>query len=325
MARLLALACCLSVASTARADERPLREALSVNGTPACLDADSVAAHVVAWLGRELLDARLSAIVEVGADDRRAGFVLLRGGDAIARREFESLPAACEDRRAAFSLALALAIDATLLESLGIEPREEPPPERPAPPPHVEPPPPEGVEPPPSEGVALAVRIDAAASLFVGTLVDPVFGASGGIALAIDDVFAVRLGASAGAADEIAIANGSASAELVALHLHACLLTTQSIFALEGCAGLSGGVVFAEGSGFEDSRATELAWLAPSVRLAGRVPADSAIALALAIDGFVSVLRPMLEVRARDGLVTHSETLGTAGFSASLGLALSFR
>jgi hypothetical protein len=318
--RVLALASCLAVGSTARADERPLRDALSVNGTPACLDVDSVAAHVVAWLGRDLLDARLSAILEVGADDRRAGFVLLRGGDAIARREFESLPPRCEDRRAAFSLALALAIDATLLESLGIEPRAEPQPPAPEParpPPRVEPPPPDGVE--------LAVRIDAAASMFVGALVDPVIGASGGIALAMDDLFAVRVGASAGAADEIAISNGLATAELVALHLHGCLLATESIFAFEGCAGMSGGLVFAEGSGFEDSRTTELAWLAPSVRLVGRAPADSAIAILVAVEGFVSVLRPELEVRARDGLVTHSETLGTAGFSASLGLALSFR
>lgn len=322
MLRSLALTCCLSVASTARADERPLRDALSVNGAPACLDVDSVAAHVIAWLGRDVLDARLSAIVEVGADDRQAGFVLLRGGAPIARREFEALPSACDDRRAAFSLALALAIDATLLESLGIEPREEPAAPAPAPVPSRPPP---RVEPPPPDDLELAVRIDAAGSLFVGTLADPVIGASGGIALAIDDLFAVRVGASAGAADEIAISNGIATAELVALHLHACLLTTESVFALEGCAGMSGGIVFADGSGFEDSRATELAWLAPSVRLASRVPAGSAIAVLIAVEGFVSVLRPILEVRARDGLVTHSETLGTAGFSVSLGLALSFR
>ncbi|MDQ3035057.1 MAG: hypothetical protein M3Y87_21800, partial [Myxococcota bacterium] len=112
-----------SVAARASADDRPLADAITVASPDECLERDALVAHVETWLGRASIASELGVVVEGDADE--VSFLVTRGGEPIATRRFDRLPRACADRRAALSLAIALAIDAAILESLGIAPPVE--------------------------------------------------------------------------------------------------------------------------------------------------------------------------------------------------------
>ena len=105
----------------ALADEstQPVLDAL-VTHADRCLDRSAVAAQIVAWLRRDAIDRRIGILVAATTDGAGASFVIQRDGIAIAERQFARLPNECAELRAALGLAIALAIDATVLESLGV-------------------------------------------------------------------------------------------------------------------------------------------------------------------------------------------------------------
>jgi hypothetical protein len=127
------LAVALAVAGPARAQERSLAEAVTVAEGDPCLDAEGLVAHVTTWLGRDRIAAELGVVVETGAAD--ASFAITRADERTATRRFDDLPTECPDRRAVIALAIALALDAAVLESIGIAAPERPPTEPPEDPP----------------------------------------------------------------------------------------------------------------------------------------------------------------------------------------------
>ncbi|AKT37909.1 hypothetical protein [Chondromyces crocatus] len=116
---ILALASSFLWSSSAAADDatRPLEAAIQLGSSP-CLEARRLAEHIGFWLKKEALDARLAIVVSDTSEGVR--FVVRRDGVVIGQRTLEILDAACADLHAAVGLGIASAIDATLLEDLGI-------------------------------------------------------------------------------------------------------------------------------------------------------------------------------------------------------------
>src|SRR5688500_18412667 len=102
--------------------------ALVVTPGATCVEHDRLALQVRTWLDQPQVDARLR--IEVVGDEEhslRLSFTLRRDEEVIAVRAFDPAPERCTDLHAVVGLAIALAIDATVLESVGVEPRVVPP------------------------------------------------------------------------------------------------------------------------------------------------------------------------------------------------------
>src|SRR5262249_15233789 len=127
----------LLTATPANADEetRALADALTIQGDGRCLERESLGAQVAKWLGRSAIDARVAIMVTEEEEPAPAlSFVVQRDGETVAIRRFERPPTSCDDVRAVAALAIALAIDATVL-SKASSASPPPPPPPPGPPP----------------------------------------------------------------------------------------------------------------------------------------------------------------------------------------------
>lgn len=328
----IAAALCLAAAPNARAQpataERPLSHAITVPPGGVCLTAEALHPLVGTWLGRDAIDARLSVLVERPDDERTGvGFVVLRGEAPVARRRFEALPAECSDRRAALSLAISIAIDATVLEDLGVVVPAavvvpEPPPAAPRePPPRPEPGP--GPEPRPvTRPVHVAGAVGARATLSL--LPDP--SPAGTVALELGrERWALALGVLATGPVRAPVGPGRASLQLVAGHAGVCGRTRAAVVALEGCAGVSAGAVAARGRGFDEGLSPALPWVAATARVAARAPATGPVSVRLALDGHLALARPRLTVDNRNGEEVAALELPLAGGAPTLELVITFR
>lgn len=103
-------------------EPRPLREVLQVEAGASCLGADALAQTISSWLGRDTVDPSITTI-DVRGDPARAEAIAIRieiRGDLV-ERSFDSAPPTCSDLHAVVGLAIAIAIDAAVLEGLGYE------------------------------------------------------------------------------------------------------------------------------------------------------------------------------------------------------------
>lgn len=104
------------VCHPAAAERRtPLAEAVEVVGAEArCLTQEAVVRRLAEWLGTDTVQSGIAVTL-----DAEAGTFVVRLPDrADARRVFRTLPEDCAERLDAVTLAIALAIDHTLLERL---------------------------------------------------------------------------------------------------------------------------------------------------------------------------------------------------------------
>src|SRR4051794_38765491 len=127
----LALAAVVALASkSSRAGGMPaathrLSEAIQIEPGP-CLEARPMLDRIGLWLGREELDARLEGTIRIDRGD--LVFALLREGKPLGERRFTRRPSdSCAQWTTAVSLAIAVALDSTLLQSLGVWPPVAPP------------------------------------------------------------------------------------------------------------------------------------------------------------------------------------------------------
>lgn len=333
----------LLVARTAAGQDQQsvhtVSEALSVPEGAACLTRDELAAHVASWLGRASIDGSLSIQVEFPHEDEQTGvtFVVVRSGESVARRAFPSLPEACDDRRSALALAVAIAIDATVLDRLARDEVASAPElahpigsgeSMPEPTPRAAPTPRE-VTAGHAEGPRAAARWGLAVGADVGVTVGvlPVPAALGGAFVEVrwHEAWLVRVGAGATPVVGVPLGRGSAESQLLLGRLDACLLTPLHAFEGEACLGASGGRISAEGRGYLAPSSTGLAWAAAAVRFAARVPRDGIVSVRVALDGVAAVLRPTLEVHRPSGDVLDQERMPGAGLGASAGLVVVLR
>ncbi|MFY0531229.1 hypothetical protein [Nannocystis pusilla] len=101
---------------------RPLREALRVEPGATCLTADALADAATTWLGRDTIDPSVARI-DVRGDPARPHSVAIaleiRG--ELVERTLDPPRPTCSDLHALVGLAIAIAVDAAVLEGLGYE------------------------------------------------------------------------------------------------------------------------------------------------------------------------------------------------------------
>ena len=318
------------------AQPRSLDEALSVPEGASCLTHEALVEHTESWLGTYRLDARQTILIELGQDERfDVGFVLLDGEEPRARRSFARLPEACADRRAALSLALAIALDTSVLDRLG-GPRgahtDSPSATPPEPEISPEPSPAVAEAPPVSELPAPEVRGESAWGVSIG--LDAGLGVGllsrltpwGGVDVALRGR-GWKLRALAGGTPRLGspLAGARVRTQLVVGGLDACLDRDVGSVEWAGCLGPRLGRLSAEGQGFAVSESTQLWWAALSAGLSMRWPRESVLSLRLGLAGQLGLVRPELFVTDMSGARTHGESLAPVGFTAVLGVVASMR
>jgi hypothetical protein len=121
----------LALGSTVRAADDPhgipLAEVIELEPGRTCLDEKRLEARVREWLGSDRVDARLHVVV-TGSSERSnvVEFRITRGEDTSVRR-FDPTPSGCDETHAAVGLAVAFAIDASLLTRAPRDPPSTPP------------------------------------------------------------------------------------------------------------------------------------------------------------------------------------------------------
>lgn len=327
------LAFAVFVSTSARAEEvRPIAGAIRVAPTEPCLTTESLAKGVAQWLGRGTVDARL--VVEVtSVPPPRVAFVLKDEDGVRAERDFPDPPPQCADRLAVVSFAVAVAIDATVLEKLGA-PKKEPaplpelPPPAPLPPlPDPEPPPPPpSVVPSPVEPaepkVVLGATLEGWAAF--GLLPDPAFaGYAGGQATWPVGV-ELRLGGFASSEVTTRVGDGNARVRVAGARADGCFVPYRNRLEARGCLGLGLGRLVASGTNLDANRSTGLPWVGLFARADVRFEVVGPLGVHAGLDGLAALARPRLGVQEADGSVTGKK-LPIGGGTVVVGLDLSLR
>lgn len=326
---LLAVACVAAAAQAQDAPRRPLSEALRVEpqGAP-CLTREELTARVARWLGDDQIDAAIG--IDVWASSEPGGvqgsFILRRDGAPSAERSFEVLPRDCRARLAAMSLAIALAIDHTVLERIPSEDLAQLSGERAtgddvatgdgedsrrtddasgAAAPENE----DEVDTREEEedvssggrrtyGPGAGPDVSLAVGGFVSAEVVPDIapGARAELGLAFGPTWSLRLSGLFVSEVQGDLGRGSVAAALIAGAAHACAGTPLDRLRVSGCAGLGVGAYSARGLGFESMRETTREWMGVGVaaEVAFRLLGD--LALRLRPELLVPLVRPSLEV-----------------------------
>lgn len=296
------VACVAASARAADTQERPLSEILAVSGGGECLAPDALAEQVASWLGRDEADARLRIEVAVHGDPPAlVEFVVEVDGVPRAQRDFTDLPAQCADVRAVVALAVALAIDATLLEGIGVGPVEKVAPfERQS-----------------------RVALEAMAS--AGLVPDLVMGGDVAWEVAWSERFESRVGVLLTAPADAELDPGRVERWLAAGRVEVCLARSLGAERLRACAGPAAGVVLARGRAFDRPRSTQVPWVAVSARIDARFALGAGVDLGLALEGFVPVVRPRLVVEGPAGVgVVAAEDASPVGIAVAVGPAFAF-
>jgi hypothetical protein len=292
----------------AQADEKSIADMVEVEGGGECLDAAVLVEQVVSWLGRDRADGRLAIRVEAeGEPPAAVSFVVEVEGEPSAERHFHRPPTRCEDVRAAVALAIALAIDATILESLGIGSRDDS----------------SAGEPAPGRAGAMRIAIEGAAS--AGIVPEPAIGGAAAWEVAWGNRVDSRLGVLATAPVTTSLGSGEAEQWLLAATLDVCLARTLGGGDMRMCAGPAVGALFAEGRGFDATRAIGVPWVAAVLRIDIRFALGAGVDLGVALSGLAPVVRPRLVVEGAPGAgEVAAEPLPPLGIVASLGPAFEF-
>lgn len=313
-------------------------DALSLDPGATCLEHDRLVEQVVTWLERDELDPRLTVVV-VGdpTEVRTLRFTLQDRGTPIAERAFAPGPSSCDDLHSVVALAIALAVDATVLESVGIAPppRPEPAPE-PRPEPLPEPEPTAAMEPSPLPDLAPRQRLWALRAQLRGLLtvgVPPTLGGGGQLGLEAGwrDLVDVQLGVLATSAGAQPVDAGAQSAgqanltvSLIAGRADVCVGPQLRRVRPRLCGGALAGAALAEGRGFRDDYRTTLPWVAMALGGDVRVGLSARTALSFGLDGLVSVVRPAFDVR-EDFQVRQLRDLPRFGAAIGMGVVVALR
>ena len=306
---------------------RPLSEAIEVSES-ACLKRAELISSVETWLGRSAIDPS----IRIQVDETEPGhprFVVLREGRPATERRFRGGNIACPDLRAAVALAMALAIDATILQAVlepvpaEVEPPKVEPPTIQPPKPEPKPKPKPKPKPEPEPEATTPVSGEAAAIVLLGVLPAPAFGGSLGAIVPIG-TFSLRIAAWATAATELSLGKGDARVGMVAGEISGCLARDLGALRVRGCAGAAGGGWSAEGSGYDANRVAVIPWFAATAGFGLEVPLSDALALVSRLNGYAPITRPTLEVSAPDDEPVAREEAPPGGISVSLGAMVGF-
>jgi hypothetical protein len=311
--------------------ERPLAEVVKLDAGATCLELDRLTLRIARWRERDSVDARIH--VDVHGDPslpNRITFTVTKEGGASAQRTLGDAPKDCDELHSAVALAIALSIDATLMDARAQKEADIPLPE---------PPPPEPPKPtllqldkprePSANESKEPMHLDA------GILVGP----SVHVLRTTSFAFAPRvwffpvpwfaLSATGyvtyGSGQSIGTTPGRVATTLGAAGLEACF-TGQPIrrFDLLVCGGARLGSMRNVGSGFTASfRDTDM-YVGASAALQLRVWMEERIALAVSIEGLAPLRDYVMLVSGTGGSKDQSATLPGLGLNVALGPVFRF-
>ena len=321
--------CVLSVPAHAQESRRAVADAVSITERGSCLTHEAVAANVQGWLGSPTVPGELSILVDLpGADGRGdVAFVVLRGREPIARRSFTGMPARCADRRAVLGLAIAIAIDATLLRALGVAaPTEQPVEARSASrPPVVARPTVERHTAPRGERArddggagageaesGLRIATGAQLGVTLGSLPEPAVIAGAAVEVSRAPI-ALRLGTRGTTVVDVPLGRGVVEAQLASASLDACLFRWVAFAEAVSCVGAAGGRLDAQGRGYIRPHAAQMWWLAATTAIGLRAPHLGALRGSVRLEGHWSLVRPRLEVHDGTGQVIAARSTPLLG------------
>lgn len=309
-------------------------DALVLEPGATCLEHDRLTEQVVTWLERDALDPRLTVVVEGDPlETRSLRFTLQDRGQPIAERRFAPGPSSCDDLHSVVALAIALAVDATVLESMGIGPTPTPTPP-PTPPPTPEPALPDRTAIEPSPRLDLeprrrpaddwAVRAELRGLLTVG--IPPTLGGGGqlGVEAGWRDLVDVRLGALGTSSGSRPAGEGTLTITLAAARADLCVGPRLRRVRPRACTGVLAGGALAQGRGFLRDYRTRLPWVAMAVGGDVRVGLGPRTALSFGLDGIVSLVRPVFDL-AEDFEVRELRDLPRFGAALGVGVVVSLR
>jgi hypothetical protein len=298
----------------ARAAEaaRPLREAITVEPGATCLDAATLVEQVQSWVGGDTLDADVVVDVRGNPDQPRVvGFRMLRGGQVLAVRRFDPGPSRCEQLHAVLGLAIAMALNASLVEDLA---RTAIP--APRPPPVGAPP-----EPPPPWAIA------ADALVAVAVLPDPALGVQARIERALTPTFRARLDLLAVLApgETFDGASGHFETWLLAPRLDLCAgFDLAPRVRTRACMGMSAGALHAQGYLYPSPGSTFIRWLAVANELGVAVDLSRHWSIDASAALILPVARNSIVLRDYSGNVLQQRDLAPVGWIFGLGPLVRF-
>lgn len=317
----------------APAPPRPLREALRVEPGATCLTTGALADTITSWLGRDTIDASVSHI-DVRGDPSRASAVAIaleiRG--ELVERKFDPAPPTCSELHAVVGLAIAIAVDAAVLEGLGyevIEPGEGAVPQAQDP----ERPPltrrsrrGETSEPPPRRASVSVVAALRGAAWF-GVMPGIAGGGGAQLELGWRRWVDLRAGVWGGYGGRRVIdADAAVTLGLVGGRLDVCAALARPRVRPRLCFGAAAGAlqIGAKAPGVRDAVGP---WAAVMVAPELRIWATQRFALDLLVDLVVPVVRPVLAERdpSKEGMIGDSIAVPPVGAVVGLGAAFTIR
>lgn len=286
-------------AAAAAAESQPLAAAMTVDPGVTCLDSEELVEHVTSWLGTDRVSAPLA--IEVHGSPlfaRTVWFRIRRKDVTLAERRFEPAPARCDSLHAAVGLAIALALKASLLESL-IGARTS----RPA-------------------GVSRPFRVGVEA--LGGVAVVP--GADLGVALSLQRSLLERVSARLsvlgllGPYGDFQRDQGRFRTWLGIGRLDLCSRLVELDGAgVSACAGIAAGALYATGEAIPMSRHALIAYVAVANALELELELGGRWSLTVAVDVLVPLRRTSFVVRDQTGTVIAAHDLSTAGALIAVG------
>ena len=307
-------------ASDTGPERRPLAEAMRVSEGP-CIEQARLAQLTATWLGYGEIDRRLEIDVELQGDDTVA-FELRNDGEVKVERDMPA-PPDCADRHAALALAIAMAIDASVLAAAV--------PETPATPM------PATTKQADDDGDApeltarkrvvattLRTRIDVFAGAFAGFELLPgvAFGGRAGVGIGAARWLDVEVEALAAGGLPFEIGPGRVQPTLAAGAVSVCPARRWNRFQLRLCVAAAGGAVIAQGRGFDESRRTTLPWVA------GRATGDARFRLGKIVwlgivAGFVApIVRTEFRIENEGGIEQRTHSVAAAAGITGIDLAV---
>ncbi|MEM7157756.1 MAG: hypothetical protein AAF799_33250 [Myxococcota bacterium] len=305
------------------APERPLGEAITVaSETGTCADHDGITAQVATWTGRTTLSPRIAVDVESHATEPDALRIRIqRDGETILDRVFAPLPEDCAALDAAVGLAIAIALDSTVLDALASPSTPESrtvSPTTTTEPTEIETPP---TAPTSRRPLDSAMRLQAGPSL--GAPVQLGLAAQWLAVFGLHRLVRLRFGARTSWSAPQSLAGGQVSAFAMHLRADACMGTipdSAPVLRIEGCLGVTGGPTLATGRGFDGARRD----FGGHVELAGALALslfpEHRFGLGLDLDVGVPVWRPRFAlVDPASGQVTAALTSPSVAVALLLG------
>lgn len=332
--------CCLFVSSALAQEHRAFEHALSVRYKGKCLDHSSLSSAVAQWLGGQSVDPDLTVLVE-GADKPalHARFELRRLDEVIAVRQFQSLKGGCEDLQKALPFAIAIAIDARVVQerdaSLPV-PSARPdasliPVLKAETPPLIEQKEPEplqvqatavtAVAKPETPPTQRAFALNLQTQWLRAVVPQAAWAAQLGLSWRTFDWLDFELGALATLPDAATLEVGQARFMVAGTVIKACARHVSAVIA-RACIGGAAGVIRAEGSGYAEDLSNSSTWLSGLGGADVAWPPRSRLAVRLSGQILPAVRRPALAVVGANGGEIDRLSAPKLGATLALGFSL---